>query len=162
MGKKKIKKEEKSLLKSNNKVIENSIKKLKKISKESDNFNTMFLSKVGVAASSFVSGTARGIHNLLQRACEQDESFAMIVKNVAKIISSSDIYRKEGKSLENSIVNDNVKDFVQDKNVEEVKLQDGSTALSINADKISELTDEEIDEIVDKMINRGGLDPSDD
>lgn len=122
--------------------------------------SAIILTKQGSKGSQLVQGNGKDIRNMLESTANQDSDIDDIIKDVA---SRNDA--KEKKEALDSMppgLRDLIDKMGSDRSAK-VTLPDGTKALAIKADDIDNITDEEVNRILDEMIKGGDEeDPSED
>jgi len=124
------------------------VEKLKKISKNDKNFSSIFLTKSKGNGVSFVLGSAMTLHQMLEDTARKDKAFATVIKQVASRVEGYDLNDFDHEDMP-EVVKDAIKKF---NNVEEIELPNGDKALSIDPRNIEKLTEEDIDNILDRLL----------
>jgi len=161
-------KNEKITLKSQQKKIEKIAKKIGKIS----NKKTGIVSLVVMADKEGVFCSTKGSGSTLSKAileiAQQDEDFKRLIIRTATTLASEDLSEDDIKELTNLAnkkmsrgdldkLDAQVKKEVQDKGISSFKTPDGDDALAIDPSKIEDLSDEDVDSIVDQMLRNKGI-----
>ena len=162
---------EKITLKSQQKKIEKIAKKISKISNEKTGIVSLVVmaDKEGVFCST--QGNASTLSKAILEIAQQDEDFKRLIIRTATKLASEDLSENDIKELTElankkiALESDNdldkldadVKKEVKDKGISSFKTLDGDDALAIDPNKIDELSDEDIDSIVDKMLKNKGI-----
>lgn len=148
----------KNIAKKTRRSIEKIVDKLKDVSDSNKSFAGIFLTRAEGSGVSFVLGNGKMLQELIEETCARDDNFNRVIQNAAKNVDRNPRMLDDEDSFDKFLKRRQANN--QDKNVEEINLEDGSKALSIKADSVDDLTDKEIDDILDKMIN--GVDNPDD
>jgi hypothetical protein len=131
------------------------ISKLKGLCQKDPSLGVVFLVGSDTGGTSFVRGDADQIDKALYKTSLTDSSFATILKVVGGRIKNSlipdteDLYNSlppNLKDIADKMMNDN-------KGADIVDLPDGTKGLAIRGDKVDDLTDSDIDNIIGKMLD---------
>jgi len=126
---------------------------LKTIVTRNNDLACLFLYKTEFGGTSFIQGDAASIHDCLLNTAKQDKAFATILKLAAREIHVKDLDDR---------VPDGIKDILEkDTTSGVVDLPGGGKAIAIDPDNIKNMSDDDIDDIIDNMIN-GARDKRDD
>lgn len=132
-------------------------KELEQLSSENSDLALVFLASDKNKGLTAVCGEGRRIYTLLRNSAESDHEFAVILKKAAKD-SEVDI-NEMIKSLPPEIQalgEKKLKEMLKnppEKSVEKIDLPNGSKALKIDASNIDNLSDEDVDKIINGIIN---------
>lgn len=147
----------KNIAKKTRRSIEKIVDKLKEVSDNNKDFAGIFLTRAEGSGVSFVLGNGHMLQTLIEETCARDDNFNRVIQNAARNVDRNPRMLDDQDSFDKFLKR---REANQDTNVEEIRLEDGSKALSIKADNVDDLTEKEIDDILDKMIN--GVDNPDD
>ena len=112
--------------------------------------SAIVLTNQGSKGSQLVQGNGKNIRKMLESTANQDSDLDDIIKDVASRHDAKE--RKESLDSMPSGLKDLIDKMGSDISAK-VTLPDGTKALAIKADDIDNITDEEVNRILDEMIN---------
>ena len=119
---------------------------------DEDNISALFLCRSKEGGFSFIQGDASHIHKILTNTAKQDPTFASILKMAAAEIGHDHIDKDMPQELRDALMNKNASSIVD--------LPDGVKGILVDPKNIGNMSDEDIDKIINEMI-QGDLDKED-
>jgi len=134
--------------------------KVQKISNDKTEIASLIMMADTEAAFCSINGSFGYLRKAMVESCKENEDFAILIKAVAAEVVEDEIGPGEMEKLGKMI-----KDSLQDKINEEVKkngsakfeTEDGVEGFAIDIDKIGDMSDDEIDDIVENMLKSKGI-----
>lgn len=134
--------------------------KIEKISNDKTEIASLVIMADTEAAFCAINGSFGYLRKAIAESCKENEDFANLIKAVAATIMEEEMGPGEMEKLGKLI-----KDGLQEKIDAEVKKngsskfedEDGVEGFAIDMDKIGDMTDGEIDDIVDNMLKNKGI-----
>lgn len=134
--------------------------KVEKLSNDKTEIASLVMMADTEAAFCAINGSFGYLRKAMVESCKENEDFATLIKAVAAEVVEDEMGSGEMEKLGRLI-----KDTLQDKIDEEVKKngsskfkdEDGVEGFAIDIDKIGDMTDEEIDDIVENMLKAKGI-----
>lgn len=134
--------------------------KVEKLSNDKTEIASLVMMADTEAAFCAINGSFGYLRKAMVESCKENEDFATLIKAVAAEVVEDEMGSGEMEKLGRLI-----KDSLQDKIDEEVKKngsskfkdEDGVEGFAIDIDKIGDMTDEEIDDIVENMLKAKGI-----
>jgi len=134
--------------------------KVEKLSNDKTEIASLVIMSDTEAAFCAINGSFGYLRKAMVESCKENEDFATLIKAVAAEVVEDEMGSGEMEKLGKLI-----KDTLQDKINEEVKKngsakfkdEDGVEGFAIDIDKIGDMTDGEIDDIVENMLKAKGL-----
>jgi hypothetical protein len=131
------------------------VKELKGICERDDSMGVVLLAKNSASGTSYVQGSMESISFSIRKTCMQDKTFATIISKTAKEVESSRISNDKQDFL-NSLpkeLRDAIFDIENSKDKSKlVDLPNGQKGVMVKGDNIDDLSDEDIDDIVNNML----------
>ena len=112
--------------------------------------SAIVLTKQGPKGSQLVQGNGENIRKMLESTANQDSDLDDIIKDIA---SRNDVKERKESIDSMPLGLKNLIDKMGGNRSAKVTLPDGTKALAIKADDIDNITDEEVNRILDEMIN---------
>ena len=134
--------------------------KIEKLSNDKTEIASLVMMADKKAAFCAINGSFGYLRKAMVESAKENEDFATLIKAVAAEVVENEMGSGEMEELGRLI-----KDTLQDKIDEEVKKngstkfknEDGVEGFAIDIDKIGDMTDEEIDDIVEDMLKAKGI-----
>ena len=134
--------------------------KIEKLSNDKTEIASLVMMADKKAAFCAINGSFGYLRKAMVESAKENEDFATLIKAVAAEVVENEMGSGEMEELGRLI-----KDTLQDKIDEEVKKngstkfknEDGVEGFAIDIDKIGDMTDEEIDDIVEDMLKSKGI-----
>lgn len=112
-----------------------------------------------------VTGNFGVLHKALLENCLQDDDFSKLIKSVAAEAIQEEMGEEEvanlgnfvKKYIEGETSQEDIEDEVEKTGISKFKTKDGEEGFAIDADKIEDMTDDEIDDIVANMLKSKGI-----
>lgn len=129
-----------------------------KVLNKDQNFDIMFMVHSESEGISHVQGTPQGVAKVLEATAKQDKEFAVILKAVAAQFPDD---MKTLKSMLPPELKDMAERMMNERegSTEKFKLKDGTEGLAVRAENIENMSEKDIDDIIDnivKGINKDG------
>lgn len=124
--------------------------RLKELNKDR-NYDILFMVSADGEGISHVQGTPQGVAKVMEATAAQDKEFAVIIKAVASQIPD------DMDTLRNMLPPElkQLADDMMEKPTgatEKFKLKDGTQGLAVKGDNIENMTDKDIDDIIDNIV----------
>lgn len=134
--------------------------KVEKLSNDKTEIASLVIMADTEAAFCAINGSFGYLRKAMVEGCKENEDFATLIKAVAAEVVEDEMGSEEMEKLGRLI-----KDSLQDKIDEEVKKngsskfkdENGVEGFAIDIDKIGDMTDAEIDDIVENMLKSKGI-----
>ena len=134
--------------------------KVEKLSNDKTEIASLVIMADTEAAFCAINGSFGYLRKAMVESCKENEDFATLIKAVAAEVVEDEMGSGEMEKLGRLI-----KDSLQDKIDEEVKKngsskfkdENGVEGFAIDVDKIGDMTDAEIDDIVENMLKSKGI-----
>jgi len=134
--------------------------KVEKLSNDKTEIASLVMMADTQAAFCAINGSFGYLRKAMVESAKENEDFATLIKTVAAEVIENEMGSGEMEKLGRLI-----KDTLQEKIDEEVKKngsakfkdEDGVEGFAIDIDKIGDMTDKEIDDIVDNMLKAKGI-----
>ena len=133
--------------KNNQNIFKEIIDSLKNAKEKDENLSILFLTESDDSGNSIIMGSANGIYNILNECCKKDPSFFNVLKKVVASNSSVEDFLPENiKKAISNMEKEGSKSQVVD-------LPDGSKGLMVDKSDIDNLSEKDIDDIVDNLLD---------
>tara|TARA_R100000541_G_scaffold12677_1_gene21157 strand:+ start:705 stop:1223 length:519 start_codon:yes stop_codon:yes gene_type:complete len=134
--------------------------KVEKISNDKTKIASIVIMADTEAAFCAINGSFGYLRKAMVESCKENEDFANLIKAVAAQVVEEEMgpdeMEKLGKLIKNTL-QDKINDEVKKNGSSKFKDEDGVEGFAIDMDKIGDMTDKEIDDIVENMLKSKGL-----
>ena len=133
--------------KNNQNIFKEIIDSLKNAKEKDENLSILFLTESDDSGNSIIMGSTDGIYNILNECCKKDPLFFNVLKKVVASNSSVEDFLPENiKKAISNMEKEGSKSQVVD-------LPDGSKGLMVDKSDIDSLSEKDIDDIVDNLLD---------
>lgn len=143
-------------IRSNKERIEFCVKEMKDMMEKDNTINAIFIVGTAGVGSSLVQGDAQQLENMLIATAEKNSHFNTLIRFTGRKLPESDLEKKVKDKFEGLF------DKMKGRSSDVVDLGDGKRALAIKTDDIDNMSDDDVDKIVNGILGDMGIDGSDD
>ena len=134
--------------------------KVEKLSNDKTEIASLVMMADTEAAFCAINGSFGYLRKAMVESAKENEDFATLIKTVAAQIVEDEMgpgeMEKFGKLIKESL-QEKIEEEVKKNGVSKFETEDGNEGFAIDLDKIGDMTDEEIDDIVENMLKAKGI-----
>lgn len=134
--------------------------KVEKLSNDKTEIASLVMMADTEAAFCAINGSFGYLKKAMVESAKENEDFGTLIKAVAAEVMQSEMSDDEIKELGKLIkdgIQGKIEDEVKKNGSSKFKTEDGVEGFAIDIDKIGDMTDEEIDDIVENMLKAKGI-----
>jgi hypothetical protein len=120
-------------------IIDEHVNKIRNLVKNDDSISIMMITSTSKGCNTLIQGNAGDLKRALVTSASSNENFSKLIIMASSELTSENSLEKIFKGLDR-------------KTSKNVNLPNGKRGLAINAEDVENITDKEIDDIVDNMI----------
>ena len=151
---------EKITIKNSQEKILKISRKVEKISNEKTGIASLLIMTDNDSAFCSINGGFGYLRKAIKGSCEDNADFAELIKSVAAGLMEEELNSGENADMAKFIrekIQEKINEEVEDEGVSKFKDKDGQEGFAIDLDKIDEMTDKEVDDIVENMLKAKGI-----